>query len=315
MAAAPSLGWLFVGRVLSGITASSFSAASAYIADVAEPHERAAKFGLLGAAVGLGFIVGPTVGGLLASAGLRAPFWAAAALSLANFVYGWFILPESLPVERRAAFRWRRANPVGAIAMLRAQPELLALACAGFFSILAYDSMPVTFVLYANYRYQWTERDVGLTLGGVGLAALLVQGGLVARIVAAIGERRALACGLACGAVGLIVCSLAPTGGRFLLGVPFVALYGLATPALQSLMTRRVGASEQGQLQGAIASLNGIANMVAPVLFTQVFAAALERSRNPNAAGAPFVLAAAFLVAALAVAWRATRVADVKGPP
>jgi MFS transporter, DHA1 family, tetracycline resistance protein len=307
MAVAPSLAWLFIGRVISGITSSSFSAAAAYIADVTEPHERAAKFGLLGAAFGLGFIIGPTVGGLLAGAGLRAPFWAAAVLSLANFAYGYFILPESLPVEGGAPFRWRRANPVGAIGMLRAQPQLFALACAGFLSMLAHDSMPVTFVLYANHRYHWTERDVGLTLGGVGFAALLVQGGLVGRVVAAVGERRALAAGFVCGAVGLTVCSLAPTGSRFLLGIPFVALYGLATPALQSLMTRRVGPSEQGQLQGATASLNGIANMAAPVLFTQVFAIAIERWRNPNAAGAPFMLAALLLVAALIVGWRATR--------
>src|SRR5262249_11118562 len=258
MAVAPSLGWLFVGRVISGITSSSFSAAGAYIADVTRPEERAAKFGMLGAAFGLGFIIGPAVGGLLGGISLRAPCWGAAALSLLNFAYGVFILPESLPESRRTPFHWRRANPVGAIGLLRSRAGLLALASAGFLSMLAHDSLPNTFVLYANYRYHWTERDVGLVLAGVGVAALIVQGGLVGRIVAALGARRARALAFASGAPGMPLCGLAPTGGLFLLAVPFTALYGLWTPSLQSLMTRRVGPTEQGQLQGATASLNGI---------------------------------------------------------
>ena len=307
MALAPSLGWLFVGRVVSGITSSSFSAAGAYIADVTRPEERARTFGMLGAAFGLGFIVGPTVGGLLGGISLRAPFWAAAGLSLANFIYGFFILPESLPESRRAPFRWRRANPVGAIAMLRSHPQLFALACAGFLSMLAHDSLPTTFVLYANYRYHWNERDVGLVLGAVGVAMLIVQGGLVGRIVGALGERRALACGFASGALGMTICGLAPTGGLFLYGVPFTALYGLSTPSLQSLMTRRVGPSEQGQLQGATASLNGIANMTAPLLFTQIFALAIGRYTDLGVPGAPFLLGGALLIVALVVGWRVTR--------
>ena len=305
MAAAPSLEWLFVGRVISGITSSSFSAAAAYIADVTAPEERAAKFGMLGAAFGVGFIVGPTVGGLLAGISLRAPFWAAACLSLANFTYGFFILPESLPSERRAPFHWRRANPVGAIQMLRSH-HLLALATAGFLSMLAHDSMPNTFVLYTSYRYRWTERDVGLALAAIGAASLIVQGGLVGRIVAALGERRALAAGYISGALGAAICGLAPTGRIFLLGIPFSAIYGLSQPAMQSILTRRVGVSEQGRLQGATASLNGIANMSAPIIFTQLFAFAVGRYRDLNVPGAPFLLASALLVVALVVVWRVT---------
>jgi DHA1 family tetracycline resistance protein-like MFS transporter len=305
MAMAPSLEWLFVGRVVSGITSSSFSAAAAYIADVTPPDERAAKFGMLGAAFGVGFIVGPTVGGLLAGISLRAPFWAAACLSLANFTYGFFILPESLPPDRRAPFHWRRANPMGAIHMLRSH-HLLALASAGFLSMLAHDSMPNTFVLYTNYRYRWTERDVGLALGAIGVAALVVQGGLVGRIVAALGERRALATGFISGAIGAAICGLAPTGSVFLLGIPFSALYGLWQPSMQSILTRRVGVSEQGRLQGATASLNGIANMSAPIIFTQIFAFAVGRYRDLNVPGAPFLVASALLVAALVVAWSVT---------
>lgn len=307
MAMAPTLGWLFAGRVISGITSSSFAAASAYIADVTPPEQRAAKFGMLGAAVGIGFIVGPTVGGLLGGISLRAPFWGAAVLSLANFVYGFFILPESLPVERRAPFRWRRANPVGAIHMLRSRPYLLALGCAGFLSLLAYDSLPTTFVLYTNYRYRWNEWTVGLVLGAVGAASLVVQGGLVGRIVAALGERRSLAVGLGCGAASMAVYGFAPTGMLFLLGIPLTALYGLSRPSLQSLMTRRVDPSEQGQLQGAIGSMNGVANMIAPLLFTQIFAFAVGRYRALNVPGAPFLLASSFLIAALIVGWRVTR--------
>jgi DHA1 family tetracycline resistance protein-like MFS transporter len=305
MALAPSIGWLFAGRVISGITSSSFSAAAAYVADVTPPEDRAGKYGMLGAAFALGFIIGPAAGGLLGEIGLRAPFWAAAALSLVNFAYGAFILPESLPPERRAPFRWRRANPIGAFQMLRTH-ALVPLAVAGFLSMLAHDSLPTTFVLYADFRYHWTTRDIGLVLGVVGLAFLLVQGGLVRRVVAVCGERRGFAIGLAAGAFGLAIAALAPTGAIFLAAVPFTALYGLAHPTLQTLMTRRVGPSEQGQLQGAAASLNGIANMAAPVVFTQIFALAIGRYAHLGAPGAPFLVASLLLVAALAVGWRAS---------
>jgi len=306
MAVAPTLAWLFVGRVASGITSSSFPTAIAYIADVTPPDQRAAKFGMLGAAFGVGFIVGPTVGGLLAWYSLRAPFWCAAALSLANAAYGFFILPESLPEDQRAPFRWRRANPIGSFQMLRARPLLLALASAGFLSMLAHDSLPTTFVLYANYRYRWDERAIGLVLAAVGLASLVVQGGLVGRLVAFFGERKALAVGFLSGAAGMATYGFAPTGAWFMLGVPGTALYGLANPALQSLMTREVGPSEQGRLQGANGSMNGIANMTAPILFTQVFALAVGRYRPWNIPGAPFLLAALFLIAAATVGWKVT---------
>lgn len=310
MALAPSLWWLFAGRVISGITSSSFPTAMAYIADVTPVEDRAGKFGLLGAAFGAGFIVGPTVGGLLGGVSLRAPFWGAAALSLANAAYGFFILPESLPDERRAPFQWRRANVLGSLRMLRAHPQLLALGCASFLAMLAHDSAPTTFVLYSQYRYRWDERTIGLVIGGVAAESLIVQGGLVGRLVAWLGERKALATGFLCGAAGMAVYGVAPTGKLFLFGLPFTALYGLSTPSLQSLMTRRVGPTEQGQLQGAISSMNGVANMIAPVLFTGVFAAAVGRFRDLQLTGAPFLLAALFLIAAFAVGSMVTRHAD-----
>lgn len=306
MAVAPSLGWLFLGRLISGITSSTFGAANAFIADVTPPEQRAARFGLLGVAFGVGFVVGPSVGGLLSVFGLRAPFWAAAALSLANFAYGVLILPESLPTERRVPFHWMRASPLGSLRLLRSHPVLAGLATAGFLSALAHNALPSTFVLYGTHRYGWSERTIGLVLGLVGVASIVVQGGLVGRLVAALGERRALVTGFGCGALGMLVFGSAPTGALCLLGVPLTAFFGLSTPAWQSLMTRTVAPTEQGQLQGANGSLLGIASMVAPLVFTQVFAQAVTRLRTPAAAGLPFVLAAACLAAAIVVSWRAT---------
>jgi DHA1 family tetracycline resistance protein-like MFS transporter len=305
MALAPSLWWLFAGRVVSGITSSTYGTASAYIADVTPVEERAAKFGMLGVAFGIGFIVGPSVGGLLAGVGLRAPFWGAAILTLANAAYGFFILPESLPLSRRTPFAWRTANPIGAFAMLRSHPQLLALAFAGFLSMLAHDAAPSTFVLYTSYRYGWNERTIGLVLALVGVASMVVQGGLVGRIVASLGERRALTFGYLFGAAGNLVFGLAPSGALFLAGIPMTALYGVTNPALQTLMTSRVGPDEQGRLQGAQGSLMGIASLTAPLLFTQAFASAIGPYRTWNLPGIPFLLAALLLIGALLTAERA----------
>ncbi|HEY6156532.1 MAG TPA: MFS transporter [Gemmatimonadales bacterium] len=311
MALAPTVGWLFLGRMLSGITASSFSTSFAYIADVTEPDQRAAKFGLLGVAFGVGFILGPAVGGLLGEIGLRAPFWAAGALSVVGAAYGWFVLPESLPVERRAPFAWRRANPVGSLGLLRARQALLGLALVAFLYRVAHDALPSLFVLYGDYRFGWTARAVGFALAGVGVVSMIVQGGLVGAAVKRLGEPRALVAGLGFGAVAFTLYGLAPTGALFLLGIPIGGLFGLAYPALQGLMTRRVGADEQGRLQGAIASVMGIAGVIAPVLFTQVFAAAIGPFRATGVPGAPFLLAALLLVTAMVVVRRGVVVSVV----
>ena len=265
---------------------------------------------MLGVAFGVGFIVGPSVGGLLGGISLRAPFWGAAILSLANAAYGYFILPESLTPDRRTPFHWSRANPIGAIQLLQSRPRLFALGCAGFLSMLAHDSLPIIAVIYMQYRFQWTELTMGLVLALVGAVSVIVQGGLVGRIVGAIGERRALALGLVCGAIGMIVYATATSGTVFLLGITMTGLYGLASPALQSLMSRRVGPGEQGQLQGAIGSLNGIAAMSAPSLFTWAFALGIRP--HVNAPGVPFLVAACFLVAALVVSWIATAPSDAR---
>jgi DHA1 family tetracycline resistance protein-like MFS transporter len=306
MALAPTLVWLFVGRVISGITAASVSTAYAYIADVTPGEKRAARFGLLGVAFGAGFVFGPALGGLAGDISPRLPFWIAAALSLANALYGLLVLPESLPPERRAAFAWRRANPFGALVLLTSQRQLGGLATVSFLSNLAHASLPSISVLYMQYRYGWDQRTVGLTMAGVGLCAMIVQGGLIGRTVRRFGERTTLILGLGFGVAGFAVFGLAPTGLIFWSGIPLLSLWGLASPSALGLMSRRVSASEQGRLQGANASLTGVANLLGPGLFTQVFALFIGAGAAWQQPGAAFLLAAGLLVLAATVALRAT---------
>ena len=265
MALAPSLTWLFVGRVISGITSASISTAFAYIADVTPPERRAAVFGKIGAAFGAGFILGPAVGGLLGDMDPRLPFWLAAGLSFANALYGWLILPESLPPERRSPFHWNSANPLGALRLLRSNRVLAGLSLANFFGQVAHVSLPSTFVLYAAYRYGWDTKTVGLTLALVGIGAMVVQGAGVGPIVKRLGERRALLLGMGCGALGFFIYGAAPTGALFWLGIPVMSLWGIAGAAVQALTTQLVAPDQQGQLQGATNSVNSIAQMVGTV--------------------------------------------------
>jgi MFS transporter, DHA1 family, tetracycline resistance protein len=298
MAVAPSRSWLFVGRLVSGLTSASFSTAGAYIADVTPEDERAAKFGMLGAAFGLGFVVGPALGGLLGGISLRLPFWAAAGLSLTNALYGFFILPESLAPEKRAPFAWSKANPFGSLQLLRSHPRLLGLAAVAFLYNIAHDSLPSVFVLYTDYRYHWGERMVGFSLAGIGIASTIVSALLVGPVVKKLGERSALLVGLAFGAAGFAIYGLAPTGTLFLVGIPFLAIWGLAGPAFQALMSRRVEPSAQGRLQGALGSMSGVTGMIGPLIFTQIFAFGISSSRV-HLPGAPYLLSAALLVASL----------------
>ena len=308
MALAPTVGWLFVGRVISGITAASISTAGAYIADVTPPERRAASFGMIGAAFGVGFIVGPAFGGLLGAIGPRVPFWVAAGLSLASAMYGLFVLPESLPAEQRGRFSWRTASPLGSLRLLRSHAELLGLAGVHFLHRLAHDVLPSTMVLYAGYRYGWDARAIGLFVAAVGAGSVLVQGTLVRSIVARFGERRVLLAGLCCGVVAFLVFGFAPSGGLFVAGIPIMSLWGMSGPSLQGLMTRRLAPDEQGQLQGALASVQGVAGLVGPALFTQTFAAFIGPLGGGRLSGAPFVVASGLLAVALGLAARISRV-------
>ena len=314
MALAPSLGWLLVGRVISGIAAASFSTAGAYISDVLPPDQRAAKFGMMGAAFGIGFILGPALGGLLGTVSFRLPFFAAAFLALANVCWGYFVLPESLPKDRRVPFAWRNANPLGALKLLGSHPMLAGLARSFFLVNLAQVVLPSITVLYMHYRYGWDTRAVGLMLAGVGISSLLVQVVLVKPSLRILKERRSVAVGLSCGVAGFAIYGLAPTGPIFWIGVPVMALWGIATPSLQAIMSRLVDGTEQGRLQGALASLTGLASLIGPVLFTQVFAAFIEKPQDGYLwSGAPFLLAATLIFIAMLMAWRTTRSLDAAG--
>jgi MFS transporter, DHA1 family, tetracycline resistance protein len=307
MALAPNLWWLLVGRVISGITAASFSTAGAYISDVTPPEKRAASFGIIGAAFGVGFILGPALGGLLGAISPRLPFWASAFMALANVCWGLFVLPESLPKEKRVPFAWKNANPLGALKLLRSHPMLSGLAVSYFLISLAHNVLPSTTVLYMHFRYGWDTRAVGIVLAGVGISSLIVQGFLVKPAVRWLKERRAMAVGLTFGTAGFAIYGLASTGPIFWIGVPIMALWGIATPSLQTIMTRSVDATEQGRLQGALASLVGLASLIGPVVFTQTFAVFIGAHANWGLPGAPFLLAAALIFGAMLLAWRTTQ--------
>ncbi|THJ20096.1 MAG: TCR/Tet family MFS transporter [Nitrospira sp. CG24D] len=263
--------------------------------------------GKIGMVFGLGFILGPALGGWLGAIDPRLPFWGAAALSLLNACYGFFVLPESLPREKRAPFAWKRANPVGSLVLLRSHHELFGLATLAFLGYLAHAVLPSIAVLYMGYRYGWDTASVGLMLAGVGVAAMIVQGLLIRPLTARFGERTMVLAGLLCGATGFAIYGVAPQGWIFCLGIPIMAFWGLAGPATQALMTRRVSGSEQGRLQGAMASINGVTGLIGPTLFTQIFAHFIGAQAGWQLPGAPFLLAACLLLIGAGLAWRVTR--------
>lgn len=308
MAFAPSLMWLFVGRVLNGLTAASFSTANAYVADVTTPEKRAKTFGWMGSAFSFGFLVGPALGGWLAGFDLRLPFIVAGGLTALNWLYGFFVLPESLPPEKRIArFDWRRANPVGSLGFLRAHGELLGLATVGFLFQLAHTVLPSIFVLYSGYRYGWSPAVIGLTMMATGVAGVLVQTLLVGPVVSRIGERGALLLGAFAGAAGFTAYGLASEGWMYIAAVPIFAGLNFLQPGLQGLMTRRVGPHQQGQLQGANQSLQGVASVVGPILFGLTFAWSIRHDAVLHAPGLAIFIAAALLAGAFLLSLRVAR--------
>jgi DHA1 family tetracycline resistance protein-like MFS transporter len=310
MAFAPSLSWLFVGRLISGATAGLFSTANAYVADVTAPKDRARAFGWMGSAFSFGFLAGPAIGGLLGSYSLRLPFMAAAVLTLMNAAYGLLVLPESLrPEHRTSAFDLKRANPLGSLKLLRSHHELLPLAVVGFLNQLAQMVWPSIFVLYTGYRYHWTPMFTGFWMMAGSSVSVAVQSFLVGPAVKRLGERGALAVGATSQTLILLWYGLAPTGLLYMCGMPLGALGGLIIPGLQGLMTRRVNATQQGQLQGANQSLAGMASVIGPVIFGLSFAAAV---RHPawGVPGLPMLLASLIMAACLALAIRAGRRAE-----
>ena len=307
MALASSIPMFFIGRVVSALTSASFSTANAYLADVTAPSSRAAAFGLLGSAFGIGFVIGPALGGLLGGIDLRLPFYVASGLAALNFVYGLFVLPESLPpASRTQRFEWRRANPVGVLLVLKRYPAVLGLIAVAFLGQLAHFVLPSTFVLYADYRYGWGQQQVGYVLGLVGICNVFVQALLIRRLVPKIGERKALVLGLLSGMLGFAWQGLAETGMLSLLAIPLLALWGLANPSLQAIITRQVPADEQGGLQGAVASMSSMAGIFAPFLFSHTFALFISDHAPMHIPGAAFLLASGILAIAIGLAWHKT---------
>jgi DHA1 family tetracycline resistance protein-like MFS transporter len=305
MALAPTLGWLFLGRAINGITSASFSTAGAYVADITPPEDRAKNFGMMGAAFSIGFILGPVIGGYLAQYNIRLPFYVSAGLALTNWLYGFFILPESLPPERRAPrFNWAKANPFGSFKLLRSHHELFGLSGVSFLFSLAHNVFPSIFVLYTGYRFGWSPAQVSYMLFATGVTSALVQFLVVRPAVKRLGERGALIVGMISAIGGFSVYAIASTPWTFVIGIPVFALAALIGPSAQGLMSRRVSPQEQGQLQGALSAINAICAIIGPPIFTGLFYWTIHHEHEVWIPGVPMAFAAFLIVVALGLSLR-----------
>lgn len=315
LAFAPSLPWFFLGRVITGITSANFTAANAYIADVSPPEKRAANFGLVAAAFGLGFIAGPALGGWIGGQfGLRAPFFVTAGLTLINWLYGFFVLPESLAPENRRAFDWKRANPIGSLMALKRHPEVFGLTETYFLMNLAHQVFPSTWVLYTSYRFNWTPKQVGVSLAVVGVMAAIVQGGLARKIIPRLGERRSIITGLTNATIFFAMYGLATQGWMIYVFIVVGTFGAIAMPALQGLISRSVPANEQGAVQGALASLASLAGILGPPLTTGLFGYFISANAPVQLPGAAFFCGSAIMFLALLLALRSFRRRPLTAP-
>ncbi len=296
-ALAPSIVWLFVGRVIAGMTGASFTAATAYIADVSEPEKRAQNFGMMGAAFGLGFIIGPALGGLLGQYGARVPFWAAAVTALVNMLYGYFVLPESLAPENRRPFTAANLNPLKSLLILKRQKWVLLLAATASMLWLAQQVPPSSWVLYTEYRFGWDKRSNGLSMALLGVASMVVQLWLIRVLSKKYGDRGLLTIGLIFNFIGFILMGSSPTGGLMLGSMVLWTICFVGGPAIQSLVSKQFDETEQGAVQGALASIQSLTSIVGPPIFTFVFGYFTVRSPI-KIPGSPFYLGAVFTVAA-----------------
>src|ERR1051325_321432 len=269
---APTIWWLFIGRILSGIAGASYTTANAYIADVSSPEKRAANFGLVGAAFGIGFVVGPALGGLLGDFGTRLPFFVSAGLSVANALFGFFVLKESLPPEKRRKFELWRANPLGALFAIRRHPAVLGFVGIFVLMRLAHDANPVIWTYYVYLKFHWTPHDVGVSLAFLGLVMAAVFGFLTRILIPRLGEGRAAYIGLTSGAIGFAGYAFATQGWMMYPWMLVWSLMGLAMPAINGIISKQIPANEQGEVQGALASVGGVTSIVAPIVLTNVFA-------------------------------------------
>ncbi|MDA0813489.1 MAG: TCR/Tet family MFS transporter [Verrucomicrobia bacterium] len=304
LAWAPSLAWFFVGRIIAGITGANFSAATAYIADISSPEKRAANFGLVGAAFGLGFSIGPAIGGLLGQSDLRLPFIVAGTITLVNWLYGLLMLPESLAPKNRRKFSWGRSNPVGALLHLRKYPMVLGLAGVFFLTSIAHQALPATWALFMNYRFDWEPWDIGMSLGAVGIMAAIVQGGLTRTILPKTGEQKAVLIGLGISAASFCMYGLATQDWMIYVIIVIGSLGGLANPAIQGMVSRAVGDDEQGGVQGSMSSLNSVASIIGTPLATGLFGFFISDAAPVHLPGIAFLFSAALTLAAAALAVR-----------
>jgi len=304
LALAHNYALLFVGRILAGITGASFTAASAYIADISTHEDRAKNFGLIGAAFGLGFVLGPALGGLLAGWGLRAPFYAAAVLCFLNFLYGYFVLPESLKPENRRPFSWLKANPVGSLIFLIKRKEITGLVLGFVFIYLAAHAVQSNWSYFTMYVFNWTEKQVGFSLAVVGVLTGIVQGGLIRYINPKLGDEKSTYVGLSFYALGLILFAFATKSWMmFAFLVPY-CLGGIAGPALQSIITKHIPANEQGQLQGSLTSLMSLTSIFGPLIMTGLFNYATHETSKIHFPGAPFLLGMVFMLISIFIIWK-----------
>lgn len=309
MGFAPTLGWLFLGRFIAGIAGASYTPAYAYIADVSPADQKAQNFGLIGAAFGFGFIIGPVLGGILGNYGVRMPFFAAAALALVNMIYGYFVLPETLAKEQRRNFSWSRAHPLGALKALRRYPLVLGIAGVLFVHYLAHNSLPAVWSFYGTEKFQWSPRQIGYSLGAVGLMMAIVQGGLMRKILPRLGERRAAYIGLTFAAIAFLGYAFAPFGWVVYLFMVPSALSGIAYPSLQGIMSGMVPANAQGELQGGLASISSITAILSPFVMTQLFGYFTSAAAPFQFPGAAYFAAGLLELLAVALLLRTIRVA------
>ena len=290
LAFAPTITWLFVGRIIAGISGASITTASAYIADVSTPENRAKNFGMIGAAFGLGFIIGPVIGGLLGQYGSRVPFYAAAVLCLLNFLYGYFILPESLSKDNRRAFSLKRANPIGAFLNLKKYPQLIGLVISIFLLYTASHAVHSNWSYFTMYKFNWDEKMVGISLGAIGLLVGIVQGGLIRVINPKLGNEKSIYVGMALYTVGMFLFATASQSWMmFAFLIPY-CLGGIAGPAMQAVISSQVPANEQGEIQGTLSSLMSASAIVGPPMMSTVFYYFTHKEAPFQFAGAPFVL-------------------------
>jgi len=300
---APTIGWLFLGRVVAGITGASFSTATAYIADISPPEKKAQNFGMVGAAFGLGFIIGPVIGGLLGGFGPRVPFIAAATLTLINWLYGYFVLPESLSKENRKAFSWRNANPAGSLLLFKRYGSLLSLVAAFFLVYMASHAVQSTWSYYGMHKFNWHEKEVGISLGVVGVMVAFVQGYLIRKTLPWLGKEKSVYAGLIMYSLGMILFAFASQGWMMYAFTIVYCMGGIAGPALQGIISNHVPANEQGALQGALTSLISLTSIGGPLLMTNIFAYFTGPSAPMDLAGAPFLVGAILMLSSVIVSY------------